>query len=80
LRPLTAAGSIYADEGDTPWLRRSAQRRFKHGTAALAELDDATFNRSATSFDNPDHVAIVMHIYRWRIGLAQGESRYDDLE
>src|SRR5579863_5876548 len=43
-------------------------------------FDDATFNRSASSFDNPDHVAIVMHNYRWRIGLAEGESRYDDLE
>ena len=43
-------------------------------------FDDATFNRSAASFDNPDHVAIVMHNYRWRIGLAEGESRYDDLE
>src|SRR5215472_13212772 len=43
-------------------------------------FDDATFNRSAASLDNPDHVAIVMHNYRWRIGLAKGESRYDDLE
>jgi hypothetical protein len=43
-------------------------------------FDDATFNRSAASFDNPDHVAIVMHNYRWRIGLAKGDSRYDDLE
>jgi pimeloyl-ACP methyl ester carboxylesterase len=43
-------------------------------------FDDATFNRSATAFDNPDHVAIVMHNYRWRIDLAKGESKYDDLE
>ena len=43
-------------------------------------FDDATFDRSAASFNNPDHVAIVMHNYRWRIGLAEGESRYDDLE
>ncbi|MEO8202031.1 MAG: alpha/beta hydrolase [Gemmatimonadota bacterium] len=43
-------------------------------------FDDATFNRSAASFDNPDHVSIVVHNYRWRLGLAQGESRYDDLE
>src|SRR5262249_3699649 len=44
------------------------------------KFDDATFNRSAASFDNPDHVAIVIHNYRWRLGLAQGEAKYDDLE
>ena len=44
------------------------------------EFDDATFDRSAASFDNPDHVAIVIHNYRWRLALAQGESRYDALE
>ena len=43
-------------------------------------FDDTTFNRSAASFDNPDHVAIVIHNYRWRLGLAQGEAKYDDLE
>jgi pimeloyl-ACP methyl ester carboxylesterase len=43
-------------------------------------FDDATFDRSAASFDNPDHVSIVIHNYRWRLGLAQGESKYDDLE
>jgi pimeloyl-ACP methyl ester carboxylesterase len=43
-------------------------------------FDDATFARTAASFDNPDHVAIVIHNYRWRLGLAQGESKYDDLE
>ena len=43
-------------------------------------FDDATFDRSAVSFDNPDHVAIVIHNYRWRQGLAQGESKYDDIE
>jgi pimeloyl-ACP methyl ester carboxylesterase len=44
------------------------------------EFDDATFARSATALDNPDHVAIVIHNYRWRLGLAEGEARYDDLE
>ena len=44
------------------------------------DFDDATFDRSAAAFDNPDHVAIVIHNYRWRLGLAQGEARYDDLE
>jgi pimeloyl-ACP methyl ester carboxylesterase len=43
-------------------------------------FDDATFARTAAAFDNPDHVAIVIHNYRWRLGLATGESRYDDLE
>jgi pimeloyl-ACP methyl ester carboxylesterase len=43
-------------------------------------FDDATFDRSAAAFDNPDHVAIVIHNYRWRIDLAKGESKYDDLE
>ena len=43
-------------------------------------FDDATFDRSAAAFANPDHVAIVIHNYRWRLGLAQGEAKYDDLE
>jgi pimeloyl-ACP methyl ester carboxylesterase len=44
------------------------------------DFDDATFDRSAASFDNPDHVSIVIHNYRWRLGLAEGEPEYDDLE
>jgi len=44
------------------------------------KFDDATFDRSAASFDNPDHVAIVIHNYRWRLGLAEGEPKYDELE
>ena len=44
------------------------------------KFDDATFERSAKAFDNPDHVAIVIHKYRWRLGLAQGEAKYDELE
>jgi pimeloyl-ACP methyl ester carboxylesterase len=43
-------------------------------------FDEATFERSAPAFDNPDHVAIVVHNYRWRLGLAEGEARYQDLE
>jgi pimeloyl-ACP methyl ester carboxylesterase len=43
-------------------------------------FDDATYARSAASFANPDHVAIVIHNYRWRLGLAEGEARYDALE
>jgi pimeloyl-ACP methyl ester carboxylesterase len=43
-------------------------------------FDDATFDLTAAAFDNPDHVSIVVHNYRWRLGLAEGESRYDELE
>ena len=43
-------------------------------------FDDATFARSATALDNPDHVAITLHNYRWRLGLAEGEAKYDALE
>ena len=52
------------------WQLASPQWRF----------DDATFDRSAASFANPDHVSIVIDNYRWRLGLAAGERRYDDLE
>jgi pimeloyl-ACP methyl ester carboxylesterase len=52
------------------WLLASPQWAF----------DEATFARTAASFDNPDHVTIVIHNYRWRLGLAEGESRYDVLE
>jgi len=44
------------------------------------KFDDATFDRSAQSFVNPDHVAIVVHNYRWRLGLAEGESKFHVLE
>ncbi len=44
------------------------------------DFDDATFDRSAAAFDNPDHVAIVIHNYRWRLGLAEGDAKYDELE
>jgi pimeloyl-ACP methyl ester carboxylesterase len=43
-------------------------------------FDDATFDRTATAFDNPDHVAIVIHNYRWRLSLAKGDPKYDGLE
>jgi len=44
------------------------------------KFDDATYQRSARSFDNPDHVEIVIHNYRWRLALAEGEAQYDELE
>ena len=43
-------------------------------------FEEATFERSAEALDNPDHVAIVIHNYRWRLGLAEGEARYDGYE
>jgi pimeloyl-ACP methyl ester carboxylesterase len=44
------------------------------------DFDEPTFQRSAAAFDNPDHVSIVIHNYRWRLGLAEGEPQYDELE
>ncbi len=44
------------------------------------DFDDRTFDRSAAALDNPDHVDIVIHNYRWRLGLAEGEPKFDDLE
>ena len=44
------------------------------------DFDETTFDRSAASFDNPDHVSLVIHNYRWRLGLAEGEPQYDELE
>jgi pimeloyl-ACP methyl ester carboxylesterase len=44
------------------------------------DFDDATFERSAAAFDNPDHVSIVIHSYRWRLSVADGERQYDDLD
>ena len=67
---------------------RAGYEEYRHDFAKLIwqtaspkwDFDDATFDRSAASFDNPDHVSIVIHNYRWRLGLAEGEPKYDDLE
>jgi pimeloyl-ACP methyl ester carboxylesterase len=67
---------------------RAGYDKYRHDFAKLIwrlaspkwDFDDATFDRSAAAFDNTDHVAIVIHNYRWRLGLAQGEPKYDDLE
>jgi pimeloyl-ACP methyl ester carboxylesterase len=67
---------------------RAGYDKYRHDFAKLIwqiaspkwAFDDATFDRSAASFENPDHVDIVIHNYRWRLGLAQGEPRYDELE
>ena len=60
--------------------RREFARLIWQTASPRWNFDDATFNRSAASFDNPDHVSIVIHNYRWRLGVAEGEPHYDDLE
>jgi pimeloyl-ACP methyl ester carboxylesterase len=60
--------------------RREFARLIWQAASPEWNFDDATFDRSAMSFDNPHHVSIIIHNYRWRLGLADGESKYDDLE
>ena len=60
--------------------RREFARLIWQTASPKWSFDDATFERSAASFDNPDHVAIVVDNYRWRIGLSEGEPQYLDLE
>ncbi|MND28270.1 hypothetical protein D3C80_187500 [compost metagenome] len=60
--------------------RRDFAKLIWQNTSPQWKFDDATFERSAAAFDNPDHVAIVVHNYRWRLGLAEGEPKFDELE
>jgi pimeloyl-ACP methyl ester carboxylesterase len=60
--------------------RREFARLIWRTASPQWDFDDATFDRSAASFDNPDHVPIVIHNYRWRLGLAKGEAEYSDIE
>ncbi|MBV4355848.1 alpha/beta hydrolase [Parasegetibacter sp. MAH-26] len=67
---------------------RAGYEKYRHDFAKLIwrlaspkwDFNDSTFDNSAASLDNPDHVDIVIHNYRWRLGLADGESMYDELE
>jgi pimeloyl-ACP methyl ester carboxylesterase len=67
---------------------RAGYDKYRHDFARLIwqiaspkwKFDDATFDRTAASFENPDHVSIVIHNYRWRLALAEGEAVYDGLE
>ncbi|MEH6420080.1 alpha/beta fold hydrolase [Pseudomonas sp. CGJS7] len=60
--------------------RRELSRLIWELASPQWRFDDATFARTAASFDNPDHVEVVIHNYRWRLGLAEGEARFDELE
>jgi len=60
--------------------RREFSRLIWQTASPKWQFDDATFDRSAVAFDNPDHVAIVIHNYRWRLGLAEGEPKYAALQ
>jgi pimeloyl-ACP methyl ester carboxylesterase len=67
---------------------RAGYDKYRHDFARLIwqiaspkwNFDNATFDRSAASLDNPDHVSIVIHNYRWRLALAEGEPKCDALE
>ena len=67
---------------------RAGYDQYRHDFAKLIwqtasprwDFDDGTFDRSAAALDNPDHVTVVIHNYRWRIGIADGEPRYDEME
>jgi pimeloyl-ACP methyl ester carboxylesterase len=67
---------------------RAGYEKYRHDFAKLIwqiaspkwDFDDATFERSAAAIDNPDHVQIVIHNYRWRLSLAEGEPKYDEFE
>lgn len=79
LPPVAELGWWYqwGRAGYEKYRREFAKLIWKNASPAW-DFDDATFDRTAASFDNPDHVAIVVHNYRWRLSLAKGEPRYDD--
>jgi pimeloyl-ACP methyl ester carboxylesterase len=60
--------------------RRDFAKLIWHSASPKWTFDDATFEQTAASFENPDHVEIVIHNYRWRLGLAEGEPKYDEVE
>ena len=84
LQPRVAADHAHlpiifvSGHGDVP----TTVRAMKGGAVEFLTkpFDDATFEQSAEAFENPDHVDVVIHNYRWRLGLAPGEPRYDELE
>jgi pimeloyl-ACP methyl ester carboxylesterase len=60
--------------------RRDFAKLIWHQASPQWHFDDATFDRSAQALDNVDHVSIVVHNYRWRLGLADGEPKYAEYE
>jgi pimeloyl-ACP methyl ester carboxylesterase len=70
------------DRGEAGYRKntRDFNKLIWHQASPKWNFDDATYGRTAASFSNPDHVAIVIHNYRWRLNLAKGESKYNDLE
>jgi pimeloyl-ACP methyl ester carboxylesterase len=60
--------------------RREFSKLIWRSASPKWNFDDATFERSAAAFDNPDHVDVVIHNYRWRLSLAEGEPAYDAFE
>ncbi|MGW5655278.1 alpha/beta fold hydrolase [Streptomyces humi] len=73
----TERGRLAMEDRDR---RRDLTRLVWEEVSPAWHFDDATFDRTAVAFDNPDYAAIVIHNYRWRLGLTEGERRYDDLE
>jgi pimeloyl-ACP methyl ester carboxylesterase len=67
------------EAGYTKYRREFARLIWESASPKWA-FDDATFERTASAFDNPDHVAVSIHNYRWRLGLAAGEAKYDAIE
>ena len=87
LPPAAEAGWWYqfyfaTDRGEAGYeqYRRDFARFIWNTASPQWRFDEAAFDRSAAAFDNPDHVAIVIHNYRWRLGLAAGQPEFDELE
>ena len=93
-QPRNQQNAVAAEGAELQWLYqyyslcRAGYEKYRDDFAKLIwqiaspkwKFDNATFERTAASFNNPDHVSIVIHNYRWRLGVAEGEPKYDDLE
>lgn len=89
-KPLTPRGELQAwfqyyfatERGATGYAenRNEFNKLIWQNASPKFRFDDATYSRTAQAFDNPDHVAIVIHHYRWRLGFVQGEPQFDELE
>jgi pimeloyl-ACP methyl ester carboxylesterase len=79
IRRLQAQG-VQASAMANPLRGPLVRLRLRQSRSPKWDFDDATFDRTAASFDNTDHVDIVIHNYRWRLGLVEGEAEYAELE